>query len=395
LNNPFNFRSILRSDSPCETQLRHCFLLSDSPPFYLIEQHGSGCWNFEFHTSVLYHNMSDHQVDAAVAASDHENMPERRSTESGHSSSSSSGDSSDAGTLGQTPGNLIHDPESSTAPLNELAQGQPTSLPTLTGPERRPREGKEPERDQHSTDNSIGSSEGGSSSRRDGLGAPSEFHPLQRRRFPAQSFDDIELPAGERIGASGGHPSPYREEPVLNPAINQQQIPIRSASNIQAGEGSSGAASTVQQAARGPIDLSPEAQRQFQEGYLRVAGTWTPSASLLSRYYVHNDERLRSASEYGGSDYTLPNNATDSRGPTTPVPAEIILPRWQPDAEVTLCPICGTQFSMILLCPNSRCLLTTCHRLLCSQASLQVCDRPRQVSSWMFVVATSLTKLSF
>jgi hypothetical protein len=32
--------------------------------------------------------------------------------------------------------------------------------------------------------------------------------------------------------------------------------------------------------------------------------------------------------------------------PATPPPPEVVLPRWQPDAEVTLCPICGTQFSM-------------------------------------------------
>lgn len=28
--------------------------------------------------------------------------------------------------------------------------------------------------------------------------------------------------------------------------------------------------------------------------------------------------------------------------------SEVIAPRWQPDAEVTFCPICGTQFSMTL-----------------------------------------------
>lgn len=29
-------------------------------------------------------------------------------------------------------------------------------------------------------------------------------------------------------------------------------------------------------------------------------------------------------------------------------PSEIVLPRWQPDAEVTICPICGTQFSVFI-----------------------------------------------
>lgn len=29
-------------------------------------------------------------------------------------------------------------------------------------------------------------------------------------------------------------------------------------------------------------------------------------------------------------------------------PSELVLPRWQPDAEVTICPICGTQFSFLV-----------------------------------------------
>jgi hypothetical protein len=28
--------------------------------------------------------------------------------------------------------------------------------------------------------------------------------------------------------------------------------------------------------------------------------------------------------------------------------SDIVLPRWQPDSEVTYCPICGTQFSFFV-----------------------------------------------
>lgn len=34
--------------------------------------------------------------------------------------------------------------------------------------------------------------------------------------------------------------------------------------------------------------------------------------------------------------------------PTLSSPTEVMLPRWQPDSEVTYCPICGTQFSIFV-----------------------------------------------
>lgn len=39
------------------------------------------------------------------------------------------------------------------------------------------------------------------------------------------------------------------------------------------------------------------------------------------------------------------DNSSPRVAPATPPNPEVVLPRWQPDAEVTLCPICGTQFS--------------------------------------------------
>jgi len=38
---------------------------------------------------------------------------------------------------------------------------------------------------------------------------------------------------------------------------------------------------------------------------------------------------------------------------------EFVVPRWQPDAEVTLCPICGTQFSKILAISNLLLIMCT------------------------------------
>lgn len=39
-------------------------------------------------------------------------------------------------------------------------------------------------------------------------------------------------------------------------------------------------------------------------------------------------------------------------------PSDIVLPRWQPDAEVTICPICRTQFSFLVRKHHCRCVLT-------------------------------------
>jgi hypothetical protein len=46
--------------------------------------------------------------------------------------------------------------------------------------------------------------------------------------------------------------------------------------------------------------------------------------------------------------------------------AEFVVPRWQPDAEVTFCPICRTQFSKLLDCDSHSRVLTNLNRLLCS-----------------------------
>lgn len=42
-------------------------------------------------------------------------------------------------------------------------------------------------------------------------------------------------------------------------------------------------------------------------------------------------------------------SSTPPAAPTQPpAPPQIVLPRWQPDSEVTYCPICGTQFSIFV-----------------------------------------------
>jgi hypothetical protein len=46
-------------------------------------------------------------------------------------------------------------------------------------------------------------------------------------------------------------------------------------------------------------------------------------------------------------------------------PTDFIVPRWQPDAEVTICPICGTQFSFFIRKHHCR----KCGRVVCNSCS--------------------------
>lgn len=53
---------------------------------------------------------------------------------------------------------------------------------------------------------------------------------------------------------------------------------------------------------------------------------------------------------------------------------EVVVPRWQPDVEVTFCPICRTQFSMTPTQFSIIHILTIAFiRLLCAETPLQVC----------------------
>ncbi|KAL8377841.1 hypothetical protein RB595_008497 [Gaeumannomyces hyphopodioides] len=59
-----------------------------------------------------------------------------------------------------------------------------------------------------------------------------------------------------------------------------------------------------------------------------------------------------------------PSRTGESTGRRQPAPA-IVLPRWQPDAEVTLCPICHTQFSIFVRKHHCR----KCGRVVCNSCS--------------------------
>lgn len=65
--------------------------------------------------------------------------------------------------------------------------------------------------------------------------------------------------------------------------------------------------------------------------------------------------------------------SSQSRYRRIPTPStEVVVPRWQPDAEVTLCPICHTQFSMKSILGALWILSLLLHRFFRAETPLQV-----------------------
>ncbi|KAL1837533.1 hypothetical protein VTJ49DRAFT_3678 [Mycothermus thermophilus] len=98
---------------------------------------------------------------------------------------------------------------------------------------------------------------------------------------------------------------------------------------------------------------------------------------------------LLMAAEEGGSSNALDVSAASEPavpGPSAPeatilpsqtqpaAPSPIVLPRWQPDSEVTYCPICGTQFSIFVRKHHCR----KCGRVVCNSCSPHRITIPHQ-----------------
>ncbi|CAG8971671.1 hypothetical protein HYALB_00003139 [Hymenoscyphus albidus] len=60
-----------------------------------------------------------------------------------------------------------------------------------------------------------------------------------------------------------------------------------------------------------------------------------------------------------------PSQSRYRRMTNTSTPTEVVVPRWQPDAEVTICPICHTQFSFFIRKHHCR----KCGRVVCNACS--------------------------
>jgi hypothetical protein len=112
-----------------------------------------------------------------------------------------------------------------------------------------------------------------------------------------------------------------------------------------------------------------------------------PSNQIRQRYERAGDSGVNEASHFNGplppyrtrpvADSWIYPGEFGNRHPSTPPQleqtGEVVVPRWQPDAEVTFCPICRTQFSMFSFGLAFNTYTYWMIRFLYSKASLQVC----------------------
>ena len=322
-------------------------------------------------------------------------MEVRHSTWSQHSMSPSP--STDAG-------RDTHNPESSATPSNDSTHEQPGSPSTLTSTEGSPREDTTPERAQASPSDDTVSSAEASSSMVGRLGALEDTVPVQRRM--AQFFENRQVPGGEGARAPDNQQGPWLgyDGPMILHADSRIRMPT-SAEASHMDELRSRNARAEQEA--NTSQRYRERWRTAEVTAHRVAANnavRSPlGAPLGQQGIVHGGDANSYQPEHSGNDgdgggsvpnlitgsrpFNEPNstqppipaspprptvslapyappwavvNATQPRTQTNsiqnlapatpPPPAAVVLPRWQPDAEVTLCPICGTQFSMFVLC---------------------------------------------
>lgn len=377
--------------------------------------------------------MSAQGLDAATPASSCKSTDEHASDPSDPHFSSQLDSNPVINGQGTSRAGPVYVYDASAAELDTSAQEQSASSSTPASLGRRYREGKEPERSRYSVADSINSSELASSSIKGPLDESSDSESLEGRRDLTRFNEALEE---NKEGDSAHQASVEQEDPEIKIASYQEEMPQRSANYAYAGESSSKSAGRLEQASGGvprrtrlgvyepsgskrrtisefeltleshmaPMPLSAPPKDNEISSLVRYRGSSDASSGRSTRdltdrespkretpiYEPFPDSRRRSRSTSPGyidDEYSLgragpvlsPSSLNQTRrlsvqtdGPATH--QEVVLPRWQPDAEVTLCPICRTQFSMHPLHDISHCLLTRCHRLLCPQASLQVCS---------------------
>lgn len=144
----------------------------------------------------------------------------------------------------------------------------------------------------------------------------------------------------------------------------------------------------VQIAARRAAMMAADRRRRLTDQGMDGTRRRSSSNILLGQ---HSSGRTRPSMPYPANDHTMPqipaHEGTERRLPGTAFPRrtsaaahhprssrEVTLPRWQPDGEVTKCPICGTNFSFWYRKHHCR----TCGRVVCANCSPHRITIPRQ-----------------
>ncbi|KAH8657521.1 FYVE zinc finger-domain-containing protein [Tricladium varicosporioides] len=107
---------------------------------------------------------------------------------------------------------------------------------------------------------------------------------------------------------------------------------------------------------------------------LPIDGLSRPRAESSARHSTHsNMSSSNNNSTSSSRERSISQSQSRYRRPTL-APSEVVVPRWQPDIEVTICPICRTQFSFFVRKHHCR----KCGRVVCSQCSPHRITIPHQ-----------------
>ncbi|KAH9999559.1 FYVE-domain-containing protein [Xylariaceae sp. FL0662B] len=172
----------------------------------------------------------------------------------------------------------------------------------------------------------------------------------------------------EGAGAANLDGSVPEAAPVMDAEASQSQADANRSSPRQTSSTSSQAVPQAEQSSTEPGQVLT-----LMEALERLSTGNEP----LSRPGPHNRP------VFPGGTASSPAQPTSSMNPAAPsfsprperrAPPEITLPRWQPDSEVTYCPICRTQFSFFVRKHHCR----KCGRVVCSQCSPHKITIPHQ-----------------
>ncbi|GAB1310333.1 E3 ubiquitin-protein ligase ZNRF2 [Madurella fahalii] len=183
--------------------------------------------------------------------------------------------------------------------------------------------------------------------------AQSEDH--RSTRSPSPDLPDTRLHGtSTSTGREEERPHDTRGRPVQRansadrPIILIDRSPVLSSSRVesepQAANGSRGESGGSREPTLPSPGTIPRSSRATAG--LQAAGPTAPAAASPTASTPGPSAPLSTGTERGG-------------------PSEFVLPRWQPDAEVTYCPICHTQFSIFVRKHHCR----KCGRVVCNSCS--------------------------
>lgn len=169
---------------------------------------------------------------------------------------------------------------------------------------------------------------------------------------------------GEHENIQRNEQTTERDEPNTNrPAREEQDTGTRDSADAVNTTLPIRTSSVQVQATPAQAAGSPSTARRESSSHTQFIGPDGQVVDLATIMYPH-----RSSSIVDGSPRHSPARRSSLRQQFNPhrerphrprrETPEFVLPRWQPDAEVTLCPICNTQFSIWVRKHHCRCVTT-------------------------------------